>query len=122
MIVAALAPDAVLLATPAVPQKRVLVLYATRRDSQLAIIGERELPRLLRDGLSGGVDYYSEYIDQGRFPEPGFQVALRDFLRVKYQGRNFDVVIATHDLVLAFVDRNRETLFPATPVVFQLKL
>ena len=32
-------------------QKRVLVLYAARRDAQIAIVGDRELPRLLGRGF-----------------------------------------------------------------------
>jgi hypothetical protein len=32
-------------------QKRVLVLYTTRRDAQIVIIGERELPSMFENGL-----------------------------------------------------------------------
>ena len=32
-------------------QTRVLVLYSTRPDAQIAIIGERDLPRILNDDL-----------------------------------------------------------------------
>ncbi len=32
-------------------QKQVLVLYSTRRDSQIAIVAERELPKILAGGL-----------------------------------------------------------------------
>jgi hypothetical protein len=49
--------------SPSVPawaadhQARALVLYSTRPDAQIAIVGERDLPRILDDGLDGGVDY-----------------------------------------------------------------
>jgi signal transduction histidine kinase len=99
-------------------QKQVLVLYSTRRDAQIAVVGERELPRLLDAGLEEGLDYYSEYIDRARFPDEQYQVAYRDFLRLKYKDHRFDVVIAMHDLALEFVDDNRNDLFPDTPVVF----
>jgi signal transduction histidine kinase len=105
---------------PAAPerQKQVLVLYALRRDAQLAVVGERELPRILRDGLSGKVDYYSEFIDQARFADADYSDALRDFLRLKYNRQSFDIVIAMGDVPLEFVERNRATLFPGTAVVF----
>ena len=49
-------------------QKQVLVLYSTRRDAQIAVVGDRELPRILEKGLPQGLDYYSEYIDRTRSP------------------------------------------------------
>jgi signal transduction histidine kinase len=99
-------------------QKQVLVLYSTRRDSQASILGDRELPRILERGLGESLDYYSEYIDLGRFPEPGYQKAFSDFLRTKYQGHRFDVVVALQDVALEFVANRRNDLFPQTPLVF----
>lgn len=99
-------------------QKQVLVLYSTRRDAQIAVVGDRDLPRILDAGLPEGLDYYSEYIDQGRFPDPEYQLAFRDFLRLKYKGQRFDVVIAIENIAVEFVDKNRSQLFPDTQVVF----
>jgi len=99
-------------------QKQVLVLYSTRRDAQIAVIGERELPRILETGLGSGLDYYSEYIDRARFPDPAYQLALRDFLKLKYRGLQFDLVIALNDLALRFTAEHRDELFPATPLVY----
>ena len=99
-------------------QKQVLVLYSARRDAQASILGDRELPRILERGLGEGVDYYSEYIDLGRFPEPGYQQAFSDFLRTKYQEHRFDVVVALQDAALEFVMNRRTDLFPETPLVF----
>jgi signal transduction histidine kinase len=99
-------------------QKQVLVLYSTRRDAQIVIVGERELPRILDEGLREGVDYYSEYIDEARFPDSLYQAALRDFLRLKYKQHRFEVVIAIDNLALEFVRANRTELFADAPVVF----
>ena len=60
-------------------QKQVLVLYSTRRDAQISIVGDRELPSILEEGLGQGLDYSSEYIDLARFPDPGYQATLRRF-------------------------------------------
>ena len=65
--------------------KQVLVLYSTRRDSEFSTIGESELPRTLEAGLSRNLDYYSEFIDVARFPEPSYKVAFADFIRLKYR-------------------------------------
>jgi signal transduction histidine kinase len=99
-------------------QKRVLVLYAARRDAQIAIVGDRELPRLLARGLPAGLDYYSEYLDLVRSEDPTYQAGFRDYLLVKYSGIRFDVVVAMQDTALDFVEANRDELFPETPVVF----
>src|SRR3954471_9786412 len=99
-------------------QKRVLVLYSTRRDAQFSIIGERELPRMLDVGPSPYLDYCAEFIDLARSPEPGYKPAFRDFLHQKYGGIRFDVVIAMHDTAVAFVNEYGDALFPDTPVVF----
>ena len=99
-------------------QRQVLVLYSTGRDAQISIVGERELPRILDRGLARALDYYSEYIDAGRFSDERYQAAFRDFLRMKYAGQQFDVVIAMQDVAIEFLRKYRGVLFPETPVVF----
>jgi signal transduction histidine kinase len=99
-------------------QRQVLVIYSTRRDAQVAIRGDRDLPRILEAGLEEGLDFYSEYIDLGRLANPGYADAFSDFLRLKYQGQRFDLVIAIQDVAVDFVSRRRDELFPETPLVF----
>ena len=99
-------------------QKQVLVLYSTRRDAQIAVLGERDLPPLLDAGVPEGVDYYSEYIDQVRFTQPDYQAAFRDFLKRKYKPQRFDLVIAMGDLPLEFAAKNRDVVFDDSPIVF----
>ena len=102
----------------AADQKQVLVLYSTRRDAQVSVVGDRELPRILEQGLPAGLDYYSEYLDLARSPDPHYQSGFRDFLRVKYRGVQFDLVIAVMDAALEFAQSNRAELFPQAPIVF----
>jgi signal transduction histidine kinase len=98
--------------------KQVLVLYSTRRDAEFSIVGESALPRILDVGLNRDLDYYSEFIDQSRFPDPAYTVAFRDFLRLKYQEARFDLVVAMQDAAIEFVKGHRDALFASTPVVF----
>jgi len=99
-------------------QKQVLVLYGTRRDAQIVTVTDRELPRMFEAELPDGVDYYSEFIDEGRFAETNLLPSFRDFIEVKYRGRRFDVIVAIGDGPLEFVTGNRERLFPDVPVVY----
>ncbi len=98
-------------------EKRVLVVYSTRRDAQIVAIGERELSRILEQGL-GHVDYYSEYIDQARFPDTAYQAAFKDFLLLKYKNVRFDAVVAIQDAALELVTSARNELFRDSPIVF----
>jgi signal transduction histidine kinase len=98
--------------------KRVLVLYSTRRDAEFSAIGEDELPKILDIGLGRDLDYYSEFIDVTRFPDPSYQVAFRDFIRLKYQEVDFDLIVALGDVAVEFVNTNRTALFEKIPVVF----
>jgi signal transduction histidine kinase len=99
-------------------QKKVLVLYAPRRDAQIVLIGDRQLPRILEDGVTQTIDYYSEFLEPGRFFHAAYEPALVDFLRVKYADAQFDVVIAMGDVPYEFLLKHRAALFPQTPVVF----
>src|SRR5262245_27964958 len=99
-------------------QRQVLVLYSTRRDAQIAIVGERELPRVLDAGLGGNLDYYSEYIDRARFADPAYQGSLRDFLRVKYREIRFDAVITVGEIALQFLVAHPSEVLPGVPLVY----
>jgi len=103
---------------PAEGQKQVLVLFSVRRDAQLVIVGERELTRILKAGVPEGIDYYSEFIDQGRFQQADYVEAFRQFVRAKYRSRRFDLVIAVGDVPLSFVERFRQDDAFSAPLVF----
>ena len=70
--------------------------------------------------MPGGVDYYNEFIDASRFADPEFQHAVKDFLKHKYAGRRFDVLIAASSQAMEFVKANRDELFAGVPVVFHM--
>jgi signal transduction histidine kinase len=99
-------------------QKQVLVLYATRRDAQIAVVGDRVLEPLLGKGLPAGIDYYSEGLDQARFANADYQTAFRNSLRLKYDRHRFDLVIPVGDIPVDFVEKNRDDLFPDAAIVF----
>ena len=99
-------------------QKVVLVLHGTGRDAEGTVTLDRELRQRLYRDLGGALDYYAEYLDTGRFPGVQQQAAFGEFLRHKYRGRRFDILITTDHTGLEFLARNRDELFPGTPVLF----
>src|SRR4249920_431573 len=67
--------------------KQVLVLNSARQNEQFYVVSERELPRLLAEGLGDDVELYTEYFDVGRFPHPDYETVYLDFLCRKYKER-----------------------------------
>jgi signal transduction histidine kinase len=118
LIALMLAPAPSAVSTADDRQRQVLVVYSTRRDAQIALVGERDLPRLLEDGLGGRLDYYAEFIDPSRFSEVTYEGALATFLRQKYQDHRFDVIISIGDDATKFVGTHREVFTGTPPVVF----
>src|SRR5215475_13713920 len=87
-----LLPEVLLVATAGISgplhashrQRQLLALYSARRDSQIAKVGDRELPRLLESHLKESVDFYSEFLDVPRFHDPESGQTFRDYLLLKY--------------------------------------
>jgi len=98
--------------------KQVLILYETRRTAQMVVISDREIPTILGNSSPQGVDYYAEFVDEGRYKQRDYQRAFGEFLASKYKGKRFDLLIAMGDNALEFVNGTRADLYPMTPVVF----
>src|SRR5262249_16469865 len=64
-----------------------------------------------------GVDYYSEYIDRERV-SAGYETTFRDYIRSKYSGTRFDLVIAIQSTAIEFVNQFRQELSIDAPLVF----
>src|SRR5262245_4524295 len=98
--------------------KQVLVLNTARQSEQFSQVSEREIPTLLSAGLGQRIDYYTEYFDANRFPHPDYETMYVDFLRQKYAGKRFDLLLVMGDVAMDFARVHRNELFSGTPVVF----
>jgi signal transduction histidine kinase len=98
--------------------KQILVLNSSRQTEQFSQVSERELPTLLAAGLEQRIDYYTEYFDANRFPHPQYETVYVDFLRQKYAGKRFDLLLMMGDVAMDFVSRHHRELFADTPAVF----
>ena len=99
-------------------RKQVVVLNSTRLDDQFSVTWARELPKLLGDGLSEGVDFYAEYFDFVRYAQPEYANAYVDLLRLKYGGKRVDLIIVIGAQAIDFTNRHRKDLFQDTPAMF----
>ena len=64
------------------------------------------------------VNYFAEYLESEQFPPETVSIALRDYIKMKFQGRRIDLVIANASGALQFALRFRDDLFPGAPIVF----
>ncbi len=97
---------------------QILIMNSTRLEEQISGVSVRELPKLVADGLGESVDYYAEYLDFPRFPQPEYESAYVDFLLLKYKERRVDLIFVVGDIAYEFMSRHRNVLFGKTPVVF----
>src|SRR5262245_45263602 len=74
--------------------------------------GPRVMDAAIREALrSDGdppVNYFDEYLESEDFPPEMASLALRDYIRRKFEGRRIDVVIANATPALQFALRHRE--------------
>jgi PAS domain S-box-containing protein len=66
------------------------------------------------------LEFYSEYMETGLFPDPTDQQEFRDFYLRKYQNRKPDVIITVGPSPLKFMEEVHQTAFPGVPIVFCL--
>jgi signal transduction histidine kinase len=66
------------------------------------------------------LEFYSEYMDTGLFPDPADQQEFRDFYLRKYQNRKPHVIITVGPSALKFMKDVHQTAFPSVPIVFCL--
>jgi signal transduction histidine kinase/ABC-type uncharacterized transport system substrate-binding protein len=66
------------------------------------------------------LEFYSEYMDTGLFPDPSDQQEFRDFYLRKYRNRKPDVIITIGPSPLKFMQEVHQRAFPGVPIVFCL--
>jgi PAS domain S-box-containing protein len=72
----------------------------------------------LTEGGTNQIEFYTETLDQSRFPDGQYAARRLDYLRWKYGDRHIDAVVAGPTPALDFMIAHRDELFPGAPVVF----
>jgi two-component system, NarL family, sensor kinase len=96
-------------------QKSVLAIFGDRSSLPGNVVVDRTIRSTLAQQFDVGIDIHSEYVDVQ--PLDQTYPALRDFLRSKYAGKRFDVILAVGIDGLRFVRDYGRELFPGVPVV-----
>jgi signal transduction histidine kinase len=66
------------------------------------------------------LEFYSEYMETGLFPDRADQQEFRDFYLRRYQNRKPDVIITVGPSPLKFMEEVHQRAFPGVPIVFCL--
>jgi PAS domain S-box-containing protein len=98
--------------------KRVVVVYWYDKDYPWNVMFDQSFQAALRSGTSAQVEYHAEYLETNRFPPEQASLLLHDYLQKKYSGMKIDAVVATSDVSLDFLIKNRGDLFTSVPLVF----
>ena len=99
--------------------RRILILNQTN-DSYPAIPIINQGIQSALSILPYRLEFYSEYLDPGLFPDPAVQQEFRDFYMRKYRNRQPDVIITVGPAPLKFMQEAHERAFPGVPIVFCL--
>ena len=99
--------------------KTVVVLY----DSEWRSPTNAVVDQVLRDELGvddprAGIHYYTEFLENARFPAPHQEERFASFLRDRYASIKVDVVIALDPVAAQFLAAYRDRIFPGAPVAF----
>lgn len=111
-----LSDDSIIINDVIPERERLLVLHSY--DSQMSWV--RDIEAGIRSVLGDRKDLeiVHDYMDLKRYPRPEFVQKVHDLLRRKYEGRKFDVILASDDEAYRFLLAYRDHLFPEIPVVF----
>jgi signal transduction histidine kinase/CheY-like chemotaxis protein len=74
--------------------------------------------RSVMDNQPYPVELWVEYMDSRRFGARADEDRFENYVRDKYRGHRFDLIISSDDAALTFLLERRDRLFPGVPVVF----
>jgi PAS domain S-box-containing protein len=97
--------------------KRILILYSFDKEQGIYVRLDESLRSRLISQLPDRVEFYTEYLDLIRFPDPGHADNLVRLLRLRLAEIKPDLLIPVGYTALNFVLSSGKDLFPHTPIV-----
>jgi len=109
-------PGALHAQTETQAQKKVLLLWSGRPDLPANVVVNQTIRSALFREFGADVDILFEFVESAGEPAR-LDPVLRDFLRAKYSGLRFDLVIAVASNAIQFARTYAGELFPGVPLV-----
>ncbi|MGH8616360.1 MAG: sensor histidine kinase [Burkholderiales bacterium] len=99
------------------PVRNVLVLYSDSRLLPALAVTDVAFGTALRADFGPQIELFSEFLGLETAGTAHYEADLAEFLRKKYAGTRFDVIVAARPPALRFLLAHRDALFPGVPVV-----
>jgi signal transduction histidine kinase/ABC-type uncharacterized transport system substrate-binding protein len=99
-------------------EKRVLILFTAQSDLPAYPMVVKGVKSSLQAGTEFHIEYFIQYMDYYRNPDPADAQLLLDLYHRKFSREKIDLVIAYSSAALNLVVTHSNDLFPQTPVVF----
>jgi PAS domain S-box-containing protein len=100
------------------PPRRVLILHAHNFTFPATTIISEALRKRLLEQSPRRLEIEGDFLDLARRPEPAHALRMANFLREKYAGVRFDVVVMIGITGAPFLIEYRDMIAPGVPVVF----
>lgn len=97
--------------------KRVLILYSFDKENVINAALDQNLRSNLRSQLPGRVEFYTEYLDLARFPDPRHLETLVELLKLEFKDKKPDLIIPVSYAALKFLFDGGKELLPGVPIV-----
>ncbi|MBM7866501.1 ABC transporter substrate binding protein [Heliomicrobium gestii] len=103
----------------ATPRKHVLILNSYHKGFVWTEDVVRGIESVLQPlELELNLELYTEYMDTKRYNSNDYDEHMYRYLQEKYGQEHFDLIIASDDDAMNFLQRYQQRLFPEAPVVF----
>ena len=105
------------IAAPAAEPKRVLLLQSFGREfSPFYEYVGRFREQLVKQSPNP-IDFYEALLQTARFRDPGDEGSFVEYLNALFDARKLDLIVTSGAPAAQFVQRNRQRLFPSTPLL-----
>lgn len=99
-------------------ESRILILNSYNYTFPAATAAATGARDRLQQRSPRKIEVDAEYLDMVRFPDPGHERLMADFLRDRYAQRQPNIVLVIGADSLPFVVKHRDSFAPGVPVVF----
>ena len=96
--------------------RKILILFNNDSYTATQTAIDHGLRSTLKNGSNVAIESFTEYVGNTR-AGTGYEKEFVDLLKRKYDGKRFDLIFAVGQFPLRTMLRNREELFPDTPIV-----
>jgi hypothetical protein len=97
---------------------KILFLYQHDPNAPGVVVFTQPLKAVVREQIPTGVEFYDEYLDLDRFPDPDRSPQLARYFAEKYHDFRPDAIVTEGTRALRFATERLSSLFPGVPIVY----